>query len=233
MNKNNHVFLSVLAVVLIILIVILLCLVYYYHRHIYFAEHFMEFPDLNLNNIGMGTTSNDSDKTTDEESMMRDYMGHNYSFIKNVKTPKALGVSSSPNMMTIPTNVDAITKYTGYLSKEPEMGSNYFVKSGYCDTELSVDECKGKEKWMYVRNIPTGIIPCTNIKTGSKGLISGILEDINDINPFEIAMNTMGNGSAVSRKCVLRTEKVGTKKKYEKHTRCAPKTKPVSCMPEF
>jgi hypothetical protein len=190
----------------------------------------LSMPDLDLST--MGFSSSDDGALTDEESMMKDYMGENYSFMGKVKTPKKLDVSHSTNLSQIPTNIGAIKTYTSYLAKEPKLGSNYFVKSGYCGSE-SVDECKDKQRWIYIRNIPSGKIPCTNVKTNMKGLLPGLLEDINDINPYEIIMNTMGKGATISSKCIRRTENVGTSNKSEKQTKCAPVAKRVSCMPSY
>lgn len=219
--------------ILIILLVILVCLICYYFQMNKKTKDIESFimPDLNLSSMGI-SYGNDDENLTDEESILKDYMGENYSYTSNIKTPSNMGVNHSANIFQIPKNINAIKKYTDYLAKEPHMGSNYFVKSGYCGSE-SVNECKGQPRWMFIRNIPTGNIPCTNVKTNMKGLIPGLLEDINDINPLEIIMNTMGKGSVVSNKCVKRTEKVGTKNSSEFQTKCAPVAKKASCMPEY
>lgn len=231
-RKMNKIY--TLLIILVILLGILAYVICYYFN-IYMRTQQIEklsMPDLNLGAMGIGYGNDDDDNLTDEESMLKDYMGENYSYIKNVKTPKQLGVNSSSNIFQIPKNIDAIKKYTNYLAKEPKLGSNYFVKSGYCGSE-SVPECKGEQRWIFIRNIPTGTVPCTNIKTSMKGLVPGMLEDINDINPYETVMNTMGKGVAVSSKCVLRTENIGTINNSKKQTKCAAPSRSVSCMPEY
>ena len=56
------------------------------------------------------------------------------------------------------------------------LGSNSFIKSGTCGDKSS-DECKGKDRYIYVRNVPSGVIPCMGSftpKTNMKGLVPGL-----------------------------------------------------------
>lgn len=114
-------------------------------------------------------------------------------------------------------------KYTiNYLGSGADMkgndislGSNYFLKAGKnkCDSDLSEPKCQGKQKYIYVRNIPTGTIPPLNLSfyeatgcnltgiTEGRGLIPGLFEDLYDINPIEITRGMTANGNLGSDHC--------------------------------
>ena len=69
------------------------------------------------------------------------------------------------------------------------------MKSGKCSTGTStVEKCRGKDRYLFVRNIPTGNIPCIGNpgisldgNDGALGIIPGIMEDAIDLNPIEIS----------------------------------------------
>ena len=121
------------------------------------------------------------------------------------------------------------------------IGDKYFVKSGYCGEE-SVPECAGKTRHLYIDNVPKNIPPCMDEtqpihdrcrKNQNSGIIPGMLQDAAEINPFELMYSSMGKGSKVSDKCVLRKEKVGyetgERKKYHYETKCSPEKAPLIC----
>ena len=121
------------------------------------------------------------------------------------------------------------------------IGDKYFVKSGFCGEE-SVPECVGKTRHLYIDNVPRNTPPCMDEsqpihercrKNQNSGIIPGILQDAAEINPFELMYSSMGKGSKVSNKCVLRREKVGyetgERKKYHYETKCSPKKAPLIC----
>lgn len=104
------------------------------------------------------------------------------------------------------------------------LGSNYFIEgSGKCNEETSNNECKGKKRFVYVRNIPTGTIPPLNISfynatgcnltglTEGRGLVPGLVEDVYDFNPVEITRAVSKNGNIGSDVCKKMTLPVGSK----------------------
>lgn len=102
-----------------------------------------------------------------------------------------------------------------YKGPDYAMGSNYFVPIGKCAAApRSKDGCAGKTRWVYVRNIPTGKIPLfgnVNFKgvmgcnipgvTEGRGLIPGMLEDLSDIQPFNLLDNAQGGGNYGDMAC--------------------------------
>lgn len=101
------------------------------------------------------------------------------------------------------------------------MGSNYFIPIGKC-SEDSEGSCKGKNRWVYIRNIPTGKNPLFGNKrfkdilgcdiqglTEGRGLVPGIFEDLSDIQPFNLIDNAAGKGNFGDMKCKSTSLPVG------------------------
>lgn len=144
---------------------------------------------------------------------IQDYLGKTYNYPKRIKTPKSLSVSSTGNLFVIPKNINALKHYSktlGYGNKS--LGDKYFIKSGKCNKEKSVNECKGKDRWIFINNLP-------KLKKG--GLIPGIMDDVSYINPIEITNILMGGeNQPYSTNCYLRREKVETNRQYFE-TKCS------------
>jgi hypothetical protein len=130
----------------------------------------------------------------------------------------------------------------GYCkARDLRLGNRFFVKNGKCDTTMSVPSCRGKDRYMYIDNVPSSVLPCIDTtqpvdplcsKMG-EGLFTGVIEDILNVNPFEMIASSTGQGSIVNDTCVLRSELVGQEKfgyrTYTRETRCAPKRRPLIC----
>jgi hypothetical protein len=109
-----------------------------------------------------------------------------------------------------------------YSGKDYSLGSNFFVPLGKCG-ESSLNDCTGKDRYVYMRNIPTGKIPVmSNVSfqgftgcnvsgvTEMRGLLPGLLEDISDIQPFALAEAYGENGNYGTNICKEMTFPVGT-----------------------
>lgn len=161
-----------------------------------------------------------------------------------MQCPKLLGKSSKVKFSTV---VDTISNNIGsyilaypfsgvntdysrgkfdknnfYEGPDFSLGSNYFYKTSRICEEDSDIQCRGKEAWVYLRNIPTGKIPLLNNisfteLTGcdlsilsQRGLIPGMLEDLSDLSPMNLIENIQEKGNVVNRKCKLVTYPEGT-----------------------
>jgi hypothetical protein len=101
----------------------------------------------------------------------------------------------------------------GFAGKDLTQGNNFYIKSGLCDNVGSEDDCKGQQKYTYVRNIPIGKIPPFGLSfvestgcnlpgaTEMRGVLPGMIEDIYDINPVEMTLGLMGSGNLGSKIC--------------------------------
>ena len=148
-----------------------------------------------------------------------------YDYTKHLRhCPKPQKVT--PNPWTIVDNIQmALMCGNSYLTtgetvkgESVVMGNAGFVRSGTCDNVLSDEECKGKPRYMFINNIPSENVPCSNPtqpvdpndKTSfPKGLINGVVNDVVSMNPIEVMASANGTGSIVNNKCVLRTELTG------------------------
>lgn len=112
-----------------------------------------------------------------------------------------------------------------YSGRDMALGANYFMQAGKCSLSSPDKDCRGRNKWIYVRNIPTGTIPMLGdasvqhmLKcslggaTAGKGLVPSILEDISDIQPLSLMQNITSStkGNYGSSTCKLMKYPVGT-----------------------
>lgn len=126
---------------------------------------------------------------------------------------------------------DGIEYSLGYMGsgvemkngKDRSLGANYFINTNKkCDSESSSAICKDKDRYVYVRNIPTGTIPPLNLSfynatgcnltglTEGRGLVPGLVEDIYDFNPIELTIAASGNGNLGSDSCKEMTLPIGS-----------------------
>lgn len=126
---------------------------------------------------------------------------------------------------------DAILYQVGYMmsgksingNKDLALGKNYFVKNGKCDQITSDPDCAGKDKYTYVRNIGSGNIPPMGVSfpeltgcnlnglTEMRGIVPSMIEDVYDINPYELSKGILGKDNLGSSTCKSMTLPVGYK----------------------
>jgi len=164
----------------------------------------------------------------------------------NIAKPPAPTYS---NIFSIVTNIrDTGDYFKGSLidgrdcnGRDLTLGNRFFLKSGKCDNVLSVPECRGQSRYMYIDNVPTSIMPCIDLTQPvdplcsqmGNGLFTGVVQDVLSVNPFELIASAAGQGSVINDTCVSRTELVGFEsngvKQYTSETKCAPPNKPLIC----
>lgn len=127
--------------------------------------------------------SSDSDCYTDK------LMGKSYNYSKMIKTPPEMGVS--PDGDKLSDNIKAMSEYskiltTGHSNAQKNdytgpLGNRYLIKtSSRCKDDN--DEDIG-DKHIYIDNIPKEIF-------GQRGLISGVMSDVNNIIPKDLTSIT-------------------------------------------
>ena len=146
--------------------------------------------------------------------------------------PKKSGIKVGSTLPQLKKNLDGIRYYVDTLVEKPPLGYNYYFKNGTCG-ENSVSECVNQPRYIYVRNIPDGNIPCSGgLKSDLYGFVPGVFQDIMDINPLNVGMAIMGKG-LLSRDCVNKPRKVGSPGKYENIAKCSPPEHSIPCLTEF
>jgi hypothetical protein len=108
-----------------------------------------------------------------------------------------------------------------YMGKDKSLGSNYFVNLGKCGAS-SGGGCGGKDRMVYLRNIPTGQVPmlgnnsfgsatgCRGGFTSGRGILPGMLEDISELMPNNLMSNLSDGGNFGGTKCRRIKLPVGT-----------------------
>jgi len=141
-----------------------------------------------------------------EQSML----GPDYKYYKYIRTPGQLGVSSDGNMGAMSKDIAGIINYVELLvegggqasTTGGPLGPKFYIKTaGKCK-----DEATGSivPRYLYVDNVPSGNIPLISSGLGVnfsefRGLIPGILEDIEALNPLTL-FSAFQQGSAPSCK---------------------------------
>ena len=112
-----------------------------------------------------------------------------------------------------------------YDGPDATLGSNYFVKMGKCSAKSVAEDCRGQDRYVFVRNIPKGggfkeMTGC-NIQglTEGRGLLPGIVEDVGDMLRLKDALGDEDGDSFGSTKCALVRQRVG-KNVTDENMRC-------------
>lgn len=138
---------------------------------------------------------------TNLSSVKEDLLGPDYPYYKYIKTPRQLGMSSSGN--SISTNVGGLKSYiellitgqTNASTTNGPLGDKFFLK-----TESKCKDIKTNNlvnRYLYINNIPDGTIPFVSSGLGGtqfssfKGLIPGVMNNMANLNPFQIFQSFM------------------------------------------
>ncbi len=128
-----------------------------------------------------------------------------YPYYKNIKAPSQIGMSGKGTLNTLTKDINGLMEYVQLLvsgkssaSKTGQpLGNKFFLKTGgkcvATDTKQDVD------RYFYINNVPTGNIPI--ISSGMdmnfsefRGLIPGIITNLNAFDPFAI-MSAFSEGT--------------------------------------
>ena len=119
----------------------------------------------------------------DPKGTQASLLGPAYNYAGAIKAPDQLGISSRGDLETLGKDVQGLFAYTDLLvgsgnsasTTGKPLGNKYFMKTG--GTCTATDTQKSADRYIYINNVPTGSSP---------GLISGIIQDIEGINPFAL-----------------------------------------------
>jgi len=132
----------------------------------------------------------------DANAVQNDLLGPTYPYYKNINTPSNLGMSSNGSLTTLGRDVDGLISYiellvegTGDASKTGEpLGNKFFLKTG---AKCLDSKNKEQDRYLYINNVPSGNIPFISQGMGEnftefRGLIPGMMTDLNALNPYSI-----------------------------------------------
>lgn len=136
------------------------------------------------------------------ENAQAGFLGPTHNYMKNIKTPDDMGISSEGTMEVLANDVASIIAYTNVLiggsckdgmgpcgqTQNTPLGNKFFLKTG--------GQCKPangvlKDRWLYVNNVPTGSIPFISSAMGGnlkefRGLVPGTIENLGHLNPLAL-----------------------------------------------
>jgi hypothetical protein len=118
-------------------------------------------------------------------------MGPAYSYADHIVGPSAMGVGTDGTMSQLGRNTNGIIEYVKYMISGPAMGNQYFVNTGGMCT---APDGSSQQRYNYINNIANGadLLPATmrqelgGLTSDFNGLIPGMLEDIEGLNPVSL-----------------------------------------------
>jgi hypothetical protein len=154
-------------------------------------------------------------------------LGPSYDYVGNIRLPSEMGMSSKGDLRTLGKDIEGLAAYLqllvsggGPASKaRGPMGNKFFLETGArClarqNDDGSPSEPREVSRDIYINNIPQGHIPLISAGVGAnftefRGLVPGVLENLNAFNP--ISMFTALTGGMTPDCQLLEMEEVDSK----------------------
>lgn len=133
----------------------------------------------------------------DLDGLEQDLLGPDYSYYKQIKSPKEIGMSSDGNIGAMVDDMAGLIAYTKLLVEgggkasrvDGPLGDRFFLQTGAkCKDVLTGNQVN---RSLYINNVPDGSIPFISSGMGAdftefEGLIPGTLSSLANINPLAI-----------------------------------------------
>ncbi len=155
------------------------------------------------------------DALSDVKGLETRLLGEAYPYTDNIRTPSELGMSSKGSMSVLGKDIKGLTNYvellvagTGSASKTGKpLGNRFFLQTGGKCTDPDGSE---QDRYIYVDNIPNGSIPFISSAMGVnfssfKGLVPGIMTDLEVLNPMKLIQAFMVGSKPDCREVTLET----------------------------
>jgi hypothetical protein len=137
------------------------------------------------------------DSLTNAGAVQDKLLGPSYPYYTNINSPLQIGMSDKGTMTTLGNNINGLISYVELLvqgkssaSKTGEpLGNKFFLQTGGKCNDVNTNT--QQDRYIYINNVPNGSIPFISSAMGTnftdfRGLIPGIMSDLNVLNPFEI-----------------------------------------------
>lgn len=144
------------------------------------------------------------DVLTNVSGVEEKFLGKNYPYYSNIKTPSEIGMSDQGSLQALGNDINGLIQYVevlvsgGGASKTGgPLGNKFFLQTGQKCKDIATNQ--QVDRWIYVNNVPQGNIPIISQGLGVnfssfKGLIPGTMSNLNVLNPFNI-MQSFLSGS--------------------------------------
>jgi hypothetical protein len=165
---------------------------------------------------------------TDAKGVEEKLLGPDYPYYKNIKTPKEIGMSSNGTLTALGKDIDGLIQYVELLvsgnskasATGKPLGNKFFLQTGAkcVDTKTK----KQQDRYIYVNNVPVGNVPFISSGMGVnfsdfKGIIPGMMGNLNALNPFAIMQAFMSGTTPDCQKITMQTIDVNNNKSTETH----------------
>lgn len=166
-----------------------------------------------------------SNNITDIQEQM---FGTSYPYYKNIKSPTDLGMSGKGNLSALAKDIDGLKEYVAVLvsgkskaSKTGQpLGNKFFLKTGAkCN---ATDTNEDVDRYIYINNVPEGNIPFISAGLGQnfsdfRGLIPGVLSNLNALNPYKMMQAFFAGSKPDCQPIELQTIDINNNKSTETH----------------
>lgn len=144
------------------------------------------------------------------------FLGPNYPYYKNIKTPSEIGMSNQGSLQALGNDINGLIQYvevlvsgnSGASRTGGPLGNKFFLPTG----QKCKDTATGQEvdRYIYVNNVPQGNIPIISQGLGVnfssfKGLIPGTMSNLNVLNPFAIMQSFLSGSVPDCQKITMET----------------------------
>jgi hypothetical protein len=139
----------------------------------------------------------------DINKLQESVLGPNYDYVKQIKNPGDLGMSSKGNLSTLGNNISGLVGYVQLLvsgdSKASKtgrpLGNKFFLETGASCNDVTSKGMEAK-RHIYINNVPDGNIPFISAGMGMnfkdlKGLVPGTMSNVAKINPLQMLQSFM------------------------------------------
>jgi len=163
----------------------------------------------------------------DVEQLEQDLLGPDYNYSAQIKTPDELGMGSSGSLSTITNNIKGLVDYTevlisgtgsGTKTRGP-LGDKFFLETGAKCKDTKTGDSVTRS--VYISNVPDGSIPFITQGLGGvrltafRGLVPGMLTNMNNINPMQIIQSFMSGTNPECQMITMETIDNNNRKKNE------------------
>ena len=175
------------------------------------------------------TTSSSSNIFKGNASALQDkLLGPSYPYYQNIKSPSEIGMSDKGTMNALGKDINGLIQYVELLvqgkssaSKTGKpLGNKFFLNTGGKCNDVATNT--QQDRYIYIDNVPDGDIPFISGAMGQnfsdfRGLIPGIMSDLNALNPFEITQAFMAGSTPDCKLIKLQTIDNKNQKSSESH----------------
>jgi hypothetical protein len=164
----------------------------------------------------------------DANGVQQKLLGPSYPYYKNIKTPQDIGMSKDGSISALAKDIDGLISYVQVLVSGPSrasvpggpLGNKFFLQTAAkCVDTVSNQEV---DRYIYVNNLPEGNIPFISQGLGVnfsefKGLIPGVMGNLNVLNPYSLLQSFMSGSKPPCQQITMQTIDNNNKKSVETH----------------